>query len=686
MAIQDFVAVSVSISNATSPTVIGLNTGLVAGWHVVYPDRVRVYSTAGALQQMVTDGFLTTSPIYKAVAKYASAPNAPALVCVGRRAFPPQQTLTLSCVDGAVSDSYDFSVIGSDGISHAVHYVNAINPGPAIPGTALTGTVTVTFGSTTVTFSGAQTLTAGQLVTFSAQAGVSYAIAASTVASTTATLTTAFTGTSGAGGTTTPGATTLVTSGSTTVTFSQNQTLTIGTLLTFSSQPGVYYALAAAVATATTGTLTVAYGGNTTAAAQTQALPSLAGTLGVVNGSPIVSTTSTQVGTVIPGDSVMFVSQPGSYYAVLSVTSTTITLTSSYSGVTNASTKAADVCTIAAAATAIQVALAGMTHIGTATVAANVVTLSRTDGGLNDIQGWCSNGFASIQLANTTADPGLTADLAAIRAANNAAWYGLILDSNSAAEIEAAASWAESTGVGGKFLFADNSDFANTVVSTTTDVFSVLRALSYKRTHLEQNDSSVLSYAGAAMCGQLLAMNPGSYTAAYKTLPGVPADSDTTLTEGQALALNTQTAANPGSGGKWGNYYKTQAGQNWTFPGVTPSGQYVDLTIGIDWLQTHMQADVAAVLAGLPKLPFTDNGIALIRNAIDSRLRLASTPAYGLILPDGQDPARPISVIVPAASAVSPTDRGNRNLPNVSWSAGLAGAILTTSIFGTLLP
>ena len=687
MALSDNVVVNVSISNASSPTVQGLNTGLIAAYHNVYSDRVRVYSVATMLTQMIADGFTVKSPAYKAAVAYCAAPSAPALCCVGRRALPFTQTLKLTCVDGAVGDAYAFTVVGSDNVAHALAYTNVANPGPAIPAAALTGTVTVTKGSTTVTFSAAQTLTAGQLLSFSAQAGVSYTVAASTSASTTATLTTAYTGTTGAGGTTTPGATTSVTSGSTAVTFSVAQTLAIGSLLQFSSQPGVYYALSAAVTASTSGTLTTAYNGTTSAAAQTTTVTALAGTMGVTSGSASVTTTTTQVGTVSVGDSVQFTQQLGTYYVVAAVAAATLTLTTSYTGTTQATTYGADLCTASTAAAYLTYLLSQVTNIGTPTVSTNVITLTAVTGNLNDIQGWLSNGFASIQLQDVTADPGIATDLAAIRAANNGAFYGVILDSNSQLEVQAAEAWIEATGVGGKVGFFNNSDYQNTQSLVTTDLFSVSQLASYKRSFLQQNNSQLLCYAGAAACGQILAANAGSLALSYKSLPTVPADTDTTLTEGQLLALNSMTASTPGVGGKNGNFYKQLAGQNWLLWGCAPSGQFFDLTIGIDFLQTRMQANVAAAIAGLPKLPMTDIGIGAIKDAIDGTLRLMSNPStYNFILADGQDPNRPIKVTVPTAASLTSVQRAQRAVPGITFSAGITGAIDTVVVTGAVIP
>jgi hypothetical protein len=618
MPLSAFVVANVSLSNAASPTVAGLNVGLIAAYHNVYPDRVRVYSTATALAQMVLDGFTVNSAAYKCAQAYCSASTTPSLLCIGRRALPPQQTLTLTCVDGTVGDSYSFTLVGSTGVSSAIAYTNV-----ASVGGAGTGTVSVTNGSASITFSLAQTLTKGSL-------------------------------------------------------------------LVFSSQPGVYYALSANVTASTSGTLTAVYAGTTNAAASWTSVTTMTVTFNTVPGSATCVASATPVGQVKAGDSVVFASQVNTIYTVLSVSAVNIILTTPYTGAGSATDNATDVCTSSTAATAITALINAIVSvgatIGTVTAATNVITIARTDGNLTDVKGWAANGFASIQLADITVDPGIATDLSAMQSANTGAFYAVTLDSNSALEVAAAAAFIEATGTGGKVLFANNSDFANTVVATTTDVFSVTKTAAYKRSFIIQNDQQLLNYSGAAAASYALAQFPGSYTLAYKTLPGVPADSDTTLTSAQALALNTMTASVPGPGGKNGNYYKTVAGQNWLFPGCAPSGQFFDLTIGIDWLVVNLQADVAGVLSGLPKVPFTDTGLGLIGDAIRARLVLGSTPQYGLIVAPGDDVSRPLVVNVPKASALTAAQRASRNVSGFSFSAGLQGAIETATVTGTLSP
>ncbi len=66
----------------------------------------------------------------------------------------------------------------------------------------------------------------------------------------------------------------------------------------------------------------------------------LNGTVKVTNNSATVTTTSSQVGYVVPGAQLTFASQAGSYYVVSSVSAAQIVLTSNYSGSTSAATTA----------------------------------------------------------------------------------------------------------------------------------------------------------------------------------------------------------------------------------------------------------------------------------------------------------------------------------------------------------
>jgi hypothetical protein len=611
MGVQDSVAMSISLSAASSPSVASFNIPLYVGYHTVYPDRARFYSGGAAgLAQMLTDGFTVTSPLYKLASAGASQSPTVNGFYIGRRALAPTQTVNLVCVDGTVGDAYSFTIVGSDGKSHLVTYTNVVAAGAALASSA---TVAITTGTAAITYSAAQTQSHYGMIQFAAQ-------------------------------------------------------------------PGVYYFLNANVASSTSATLTANYTGTTlTVGVATYTAP-LSGTITVANGSAAVTTGTTQVGTVLPGDSLMFASQPGVTYTVLSVTASTITLTTPYSG-TGTSTGAVDVCTASTAASAINTALGLLTNIGTSAVSSATVTVTQAPGLLNDFKGWWANGFQNIQLSDVTADPGIATDLAAIYSANPTGWYGISLDSNSALEIEAAQTWIEATGLGGKFGFFNNSDYGNINANSTSDLFSSLHTSGFKKCHVQHNNSQLLCYAGGSAGAWALSKNVGQYVMAQgMSLPGVPVDTDITLPEAFRIVLNTYTASNPTKGGKFGNFYVSVANVSGSYWGMSPQGTFCDLTIGLDYTQANAQAAVFGVISGQPKTFFNNFGLGQIGDAVNGVLTTLASSTFGFLDPT----LGPIVVTVPPASSFTSAQRQSRNATGITFTAVASNGIESVSIVGTL--
>ena len=308
--------------------------------------------------------------------------------------------------------------------------------------------------------------------------------------------------------------------------------------------------------------------------------------------------------------------------------------------------------------------------VGTITVSGATITITQVAGSLTDISLWSPN----FSLQDTTVDPGIVADLTAISAANTTGWYSVSLDSNSQSEVAAAAGWIEATGQGGKVGFFGNADTASVSVGSG-DVNSVLEALTRVKSWVQQSNKEVLSCAGCGMASLATALSPGSYALSYKTIAGVIPDDPTSMSETQQLILNTASVANPGTGGKNGNWYQTISGLHLTFPGVTPGGRWMDTTIFIDWFVVNLAADLLAYFAGLPKVPLTDIGIQGAVAVIKSRIKIGGAAPYG-----GFDLTQPWSVTFPTAASLSQTDRNNRNCPGLGATAFLSGAINTAPV------
>jgi hypothetical protein len=287
------------------------------------------------------------------------------------------------------------------------------------------------------------------------------------------------------------------------------------------------------------------------------------------------------------------------------------------------------------------------------TSATSVITVSNVGGAALTFSGL----NAELKLRETTADPGIATDLTAINAAD-ADWYALLIDSNGEAEILAAAAWIEAQE---KIFIASTADTLVTDAGTTTDVASDLETAAYARTALLY---SVFPQAAAAWAGKLLPTDPGSETWAFKTLATVPYSS---LTASQVTALDNKSA----------NHYTRIAGNNLVRKGKVSAGEYIDVVRFRDWLKARIQERILNVLMNAAKLPYTDAGVDVVRSEIYAQLRQGI--AVGGLAADPEP-----TVTAPKVADIDPADRANRLLPDVEFSATLAGAIHALEIRGTL--
>lgn len=272
-------------------------------------------------------------------------------------------------------------------------------------------------------------------------------------------------------------------------------------------------------------------------------------------------------------------------------------------------------------------------------------------------------GFVSVSGTNltqvhTTANVGVATDLAQISDINND-WYALVLTDRDPDVILAAAAYIESV----RKLYLACSAEAGVIAAGSSDIASRLQARNYARTaYLYSANEDAMPEA--AWLGGELPEQPGSSTFKFKTLVGVEADA---LTATQFAVAKAKGA----------NVYTPVGGADITEEGVVASGEFIDVIIGIDWLYANMQADVFQVLLDAKKVPFTDAGVASIEATVRNRLRLA---VLATIL--AEDPA-PV-VTVPRVADIDPADKAARLLPDVKFSATLAGAIHATTITGTV--
>lgn len=272
----------------------------------------------------------------------------------------------------------------------------------------------------------------------------------------------------------------------------------------------------------------------------------------------------------------------------------------------------------------------------------------------------------ALALRDTTADPGVEADLAALLAAD-ADWYGLVLDSNGADEVMAAAGWCQTNK---KLLVAQSADTGCGDPAETTDVLSMLRDAAMTRTVAFYYPALAGEWPSAAVLGSRMPVAPGSDTWAFKRLLGVTALPIPTTAYEAVVSTDERPAKN-------GNVYAEAEGTAFVYPGMTSGGEWADLVRGLDWLRSRLRAADMAVNLANEKIAFSDEGIRLKVAAVYGVL--AEGVAVGLLAADPKPTAT-----APLAKNVPQAKRAARRLPDVNFTARANGAIQSADITGTV--
>ncbi len=280
--------------------------------------------------------------------------------------------------------------------------------------------------------------------------------------------------------------------------------------------------------------------------------------------------------------------------------------------------------------------------------------------------GWFAldvNDISLLAILQTHAEPATTlaTDLAAISVVDDD-WYALYTLYNSTAYVAAAAAYIETVK---KIYTPDVCDSSACTVaeSAGTDVLDDIDEFNYTRSagFWHQYPSQ---FAGAAWLGRCLPLEPGSLTFAYKTLAGVTVPP---ITASHRTNLRARGAS----------YYTTAAGVDFTWEGMRGDGGYIDVARDLDYLEDRIGTAVLDALVSNDKVAYTDAGVSLIKGEIKAELAKAIDKG---ILAD--DPAP--TVTAPRVADIDSTSKATRRLPDVKFSATLAGAIHSVTITGVV--
>lgn len=196
------------------------------------------------------------------------------------------------------------------------------------------------------------------------------------------------------------------------------------------------------------------------------------------------------------------------------------------------------------------------------------------------------------------------------------------------------------------------------------------------KTSLEQTDSFIPSsnnYLHVAFAVKCLSYEEGSETWSYKSLGGaLPA----TLSTAQINSLVENNL----------NCFVTVGGKNITLGGKVRGGEWIDIIRFRDWLENEMQVRIYSLFLANPKIPYTDNGINLVKNQLLATLK-AGVDKGGIALDEYDEDGNLIKgyfVSVPLAANLTATQKASRELTGVSFKARLSGAVHAVEVKGSL--
>jgi len=294
----------------------------------------------------------------------------------------------------------------------------------------------------------------------------------------------------------------------------------------------------------------------------------------------------------------------------------------------------------------------GLTVGGTTTI-----TISPTVAGT----GYAIKGLsANLSLANGTVTEEWADTITAVQGVNDS-WYILSTESHVDADVLDIAAAIETLDK----VYVFSSQAAAVKTSSTSDIFSQIKALNYDRTFYIWNGSADTNFIECAWVGYFGAQQPGSTHWCYKTLSGIVAD---VLTSAEANYIK----------GKNGSTYESNiGGVDVVIGGKVSVGEWIDVIIFADWLKARIQEGIWFQQVNTRKIGYTSKGTAVLEAEI--RRAIAEGISVG-----GLDSAPAPVISVPNVLNISSAVRATRVLPDITFNARLAGAIMYTTIAGTV--
>lgn len=176
------------------------------------------------------------------------------------------------------------------------------------------------------------------------------------------------------------------------------------------------------------------------------------------------------------------------------------------------------------------------------------------------------------------------------------------------------------------------------------------------------------SHVAEGLASYLTTAIVGGVTAKFKTINGVL---ESNITQSELNQLHEDK----------GFSYVKKGGVLQTSEGITTSGEYIDVVMGGHWIKFRMEEEIMLLTLQNPKIPYSNEGIAMLVSACDTVLKRAV--AQGIILEENGVGVYNIEYML--REDTPKNDIANRRYNGIKWTATLAGAIHSGIISGQLI-
>ena len=319
---------------------------------------------------------------------------------------------------------------------------------------------------------------------------------------------------------------------------------------------------------------------------------------------------------------------------------------------------------------------AGTTELLIAAAAPPIVTI---DPGVGAAVGqiFYYSGLRNLDITDVTPDPGLAADITAIRGEDDD-WYGCAIESPSLAEQTVLATAIEALTKSAWHSSQDSTIREGTAgnLALTLNGATRVRSIVFYSAH------SMSEYPAVAAMSQMISFNPGQTILAYRTLSGVTASGANQWDLSTAQLADCRTAR--------ANVQIVCGGLNFVdgLAGWCSATRWVDERLLLDWLALNIPVELASAIAtavaGGSKIPYLDAAAGVARGAILRVLSLAEGWGALMLLDEDTGTNHFTFSFTPAAGQTA-ANRAASNFAGCRFGCLITGATQTyLNLDGTL--